>query len=492
MEDRQQSSDRPNIVVILSDQHRADVIGAAGHPVVRTPNLDRLAADGYFFENLFCQAPLCVPARASLLTERYVRDHGQFDNRFFPPTSLPTTVQSIRDAGYHTTAIGKMHLWPHYPKLADGLPLMRAYGFEEVHEAVGKMAQALVENSYSEYLAELGYLETYREFIRQRTPWLPRPDRKPAWVADPCPLPPELYLDSWIGRQAVRWLEERSASDDPFFLWLGFPGPHSPWDAPSEYVRQYEDVDVPLDSTRRPDVPNEGPLSVLLANRMKASSTESATDERIRDVRRHYFANVTLIDRAIGEIQTVLERKGWDHNTWVVYSSDHGEMLGTHGLFFKQVPYDPAARVPLIVRPPRGRAGPVRVPDLFEHVDLSATLRSLAGAGALPGSAGRSFAPCLTDDAPFRARDVVVSENLGYAMWRTERYKLVAYEKDHQPLQLFDLAEDPDEDGNCVADPAYKSILADLSSAYVEPFLSSAPRRPGPDLVELQSGAGAR
>lgn len=474
-------SDRPNIVWLLSDQHRADVMGAAGNPTVRTPNLDGLASQGYLFENAFCQGPLCVPARASLLTERYVRDHGQFENSYFTPVSLPTMVQAIRDAGYHTAAIGKMHLFPHYRNIADGQPLMRALGFEEVHELVGKMAQALVRNAYSDYLAGLGLLDVYRQFVRERTPRRGDGGRKPAWNTDPSPLPAEAYLDTWVGDRAVRWVEDRSTAEGPFFLWVGFPGPHSPWDAPREFVQQYEGADVLLDSTRRPEVPETGPLAELLRRRLAASSSDTATDDRIREVRRHYFANVTLIDQAIGGIVSALKRKGMDRNTWIVYSTDHGEMLGTHGLFFKTLPYDPACRVPLIIRPPGGRPDPVSVPGLVQHVDLSATLRSLAGARELPGSAGRSFAGTLTGAAPFAPRDVVVSENQGYGIWRTDSYKLVINEQDHQPLQLFDLAEDPEEDRNCVSDPAYRSVLADLRSEYVEPFLAVPPVRPGPD-----------
>ncbi len=477
---------RPNILWLFSDQHRGDVMGVKGHPVVRTPNMDELASQGYLFHDVFCQGPLCVPARVSLMTERYVRDHGAFENDYFASAELPTMLQAIRDSGYHTTAIGKMHLFPHFPDVDDGLPLMRAMGFQEVHETVGKLACGFIRNPYTDYLDELGLLDTYRSFVRARTPWRrdreARADSKPTWAVDPSPLPAEHYLDTWVGRRAVEWLESYR-SEDPFFLWVGFPGPHDPWDAPIDYVRRYEGADVPLDSTRRPDIPEEGPLSVFLRSFLRYSSSDTLTDERARDVRRHYFANVTLIDEAIGRILAALERAGLADDTWVVYSSDHGEMLGTHGFLNKMVFYEPSVRVPLIVRPPGGAPNGEIRSGLLEHVDLSATLRSLAGAGEVPGSAGRSFASTFSGSL-LESREVVVSENYGFAMWRTDRYKLVVYEKGVLPVQLFDLVEDPSEDHNRVADPAYAAIVDDMLDAFARPFLSTPPLRPGPDIVE--------
>lgn len=487
-----------NIVWLLPDQHRADVIGALGHPVVKTPNIDLLASQGVLYESVYCQGPLCVPARVSLLTERYVRDHGAFENDYRSLPGLPTMVQSIRDAGYDTVAIGKMHLFPHLPDVREGLGLMTGFGFTEVHEVVGKLASGFVRTPYTDYLAEKGLLETYRRFVRERTPWLRRAagsgsgatEVKPTWAVDPSPLPAEHYQDTWVGNQAVEWIESHSG-DRPFFLWVGFPGPHDPWDAPAEYVERYRGVDIPLDSTRRPDLPDSGPLRVFLEAFLGYSSSSTLTDQRAREVRRHYFANVTLIDEAVGKITAALKRKGLDDSTWIVYSTDHGEMLGTHGFLNKMVFYEPSVRVPLIVRPPGGRP-PSVVAGLVEHVDLSATLRAIAGAGDLDGSAGRLL-PGLSGDPERSQRDVVVSENFGFAMWRTERYKLVVYEKDLQPVQLFDLHEDPEEEANVVGDPSYKAILDNLMEAHARPFLAIPPCRPGPDLVErLGRFGGAR
>lgn len=460
----------PNIVFLLSDQHRADVLGAAGHAVVQTPNLDALAAAGTVFDRAYCQGPLCVPARVSLLTERYVRDHGARQNRIAPRAGMATMVQAIRAAGYHTAAIGKMHLYPHPADVADGVGVMRGYGFDEADETGGKLASRRVTSAYTRHLEQRGLLEPYRDYMRAHNAYARSRGGAglPPWSTDPSPLPAADYLDTWTGRRAAAWIDNRAGSQ-PFFLWAGFPGPHDPWDAPAEYVARYRDAAIPVEPARRPELPADGPLRELLSRCLAASGGAGLTAGRIAEVRRHYYANVTVIDEAIGAIMAALRRRGLDGSTWVIYSTDHGEMLGSHGLLHKMVCYEPAVRVPLIIRPPGG--GPARrLAGLTEHVDLSATLLAIAGAGPLPGSAGRSLLPAVAGQAP-AGREYVVSENLGFGMFRTERHKLVVWEPDAQPVQLFDLAADPAEDDNLLASPAGRAIAADLMHRLVRPFL---------------------
>ena len=497
---------RPNILWLLSDQHRADVMGAAGHPVVSTPHLDALAGEGTLFGGAYCQGPLCMPSRASLLTGRHVRDHGVLNNKTAIADGLPTVVQAMRDAGYHTATIGKMHLYPHRAGAAAGLDIMRGYGFDEITEIGGKLASGRVRSDYTDHLVALGLYTTYRQFVRQRTPGLAArtgqiPGHQPIWNVDPSPLPAAAHIDAWVGDQAASWID--SVDDQrPWFCWVGFPGPHNPWDAPAEFVERYRDADVALDTTRRPDVPEAGPFRTFLDAFLDYSCSATLTDERIVEVRRHYFANITLIDAAIGRIVDALRRRGLDDNTWIVYSTDHGEMLGTHGLLNKMVFYEPSVRVPLIIRPPGG--GPSRrFGGLIEHVDLTATLVEAACGKPIPDSPGRSLLNLIAGrpvvhpgdpadpdqpagpDQPAQrpdhrtassaGREVVVSENFGFGMWRTGRYKLVVHEPERVPVQLFDLADDPGEDHNLVLDPVRQAVVADLMDAYVRPFLAAKP-----------------
>jgi arylsulfatase len=228
-------------------------------------------------------------------------------------------------------------------------------------------------------------------------------------------------------------------------------------------VYQYRTAYIDAGTTRRPEVPADGPLKPFLEALLNYSDSATLTDERITEVRRHYFANVTLIDAAIGRILGALRERGLDGNTWVVYSTDHGEMLGTHGLFNKMVFYEPSVRVPLIIRPPGGGTGR-RFGGLVEHVDLTSTLVELAGAKPIPNAPGRSLAGVLAGE-PAPGRDVVVSENFGFAMWRTERYKLVVHEPRCLAVQLFDLAADPDENHNLVDDPDHADLVEELMRA---------------------------
>ncbi len=479
----------PNLLVLMSDQHRADVMGCAGHPVVRTPNMDRLAAEGVRFTRANCQGPLCMPARASFLTERYVRDHGVFSNQAEVDLEAPTYVHALREAGYHGAVIGKTHLWTHGARRNRGKSVqemehvLRAYGFEEIHETVGKLANLGHRNPYTEHLEARGLLDRYRQHVGARNynrrPGDAQPEKVPMWNAEPIPLPPADYVDAWHGQRTRDWIESY-AGDRPFSLFVGFPGPHDPWDAPDEAKAEYKDVEIPMPATtRRPDVPEDGAFAAFLRAFLTLSDSDTLTDDRIREVRRAYYANVTIIDEAVGRIVAALERKGILDDTWVIYTTDHGEMNGEHGMLSKMVFYDPSVRIPLIIRPPGGSA-PKTVDDLVEQFDIAATLRELAGAPAIPESDARSLLLYVKNGAGVSPRECSITENFGFAAFETDRYKLVVNEDTLEPVQLFDRAEDPTEDRNRVADPELREALEGLMELQVRPFFATPPVRGRP------------
>lgn len=482
---------RPNILVIMPDQHRADAMGCEGNPVVQTPNMDRLAAEGVRFGRAYCQGPLCMPARASFLTERYVRDHGINRNDDDVPAHLPTFLQSLQQAGYHTGCIGKMHLYVHGATKTSGrtrdtrdrVDTMRAFGFDEPLEGVGKHAAANIQSEYTDYLKDLGLYDTYREWMSVRRYGRGQIEingrlvnRLPMWHVESAPLPAEAHIDRWVGLRAARWIDEYDR-EEPFFQWVGFAGPHDPWDAPAEYVAMYRDAGIALGTLVPPEVPPDGPLRTFIQAFQQFGHSDTLNEERIREVRRFYYANVTMIDEGVGEILRSLERRGMLDNTWVIYTTDHGEMLGDHMMLTKMVFYEGAVRVPLIIRPPGGIRG--RVEDaLVEHVDVPALIREIAGAAAVPASEGRSLAG-LVDGRGFERRTVVHSENFGFAMFRTEHHKLVVYEETGEPVQLFDLNDDPDENRNVLHDPAYAPVVREMVDRYVSPFFGRQPSGPG-------------
>jgi len=474
----------PNVVLIMADQHRADVLGCAGDTAVVTPNLDRLAAEGVRFSRTTCQGPLCMPARASFLTERYVRDHGVFTNWNAVEPGTPTYLHALRAAGYHTVALGKHHLTKedeparHMDDLADRLV---ERGFAEVHETGDKFTLS-VPTRYSDHLTERGLWDIYLQHLTDRSyqGQSGRGDnptkRIPMWDATPVPLPLPDYIDPWHGDLAVDWLTGYTG-DAPYFAFVGFPGPHDPWDAPQEAIDLYASgaTSFPA-STRRPDVEAAGSYGRLLSAFLRLSDTDTMDDDAIRGMRRAYAASVAVIDAQVGRILDAIEARGELDDTWVIYTSDHGEMGGNHGMMSKCVLYDPAVQVPLIVRPPGGRDGRV-VDDLVEHLDVPATVRAIAGAPDVPGSDGRSLLGYVTGADPV-ARAVSVSENWGFASFDTGAHKLVVDEDSLRPCALFDRVEDPAEDVNVVADPAYAAVVEAVMTTHVRPFLATPPARP--------------
>jgi arylsulfatase A-like enzyme len=482
-------SKAPNIVLIMSDQHRADMMGCAGDSGVLTPSLDSLAADGMRFSRVSCQGPLCMPARASFMTQRYVRDHGVYTNWAEIPGDSPTYVWALRQAGYHTALLGKAHLYreegldvKHIDDLADRLANL---GFAEVHETGDKFPPE-ARTSYTDFLASRGLLDIYRGHLAARSyqgdnETGQNPTKTvPMWDSTPMPVPRDAYVDVWHGMQAAAWIE-RYDRPDPFFLFVGFPGPHDPWDAPQAAIDRYRDVEISMPtSTLRPTVGGTGRYEALLNSFLWLSDSETMTDDGIRGMRRAYSADITLIDDAIGGILAALREKGALEDTWVIYTSDHGEMGGNHGLMSKCVLYQQAVRVPLIIRPPGG-CSPRVIDSLVEHVDLSATVCEIAAAPAVPDGEGRTLLDSSGDEA-HSTRSASVSENWGFASFETDRYKIVVDEDALAACQLFDLREDPNEDQDLRQDPAAKHVAEELMETYVRPFFHTAPARPHPSI----------
>ena len=206
------------------------------------------------------------------------------------------------------------------------------------------------------------------------------------------------------------------------------------------------------------------------------SDSKTMTDDAVRGMRRAYSADISIVDDGVDRILTALEEKDLLDDTWVIYTSDHGEMGGNHGLMSKCVLYEPAVRVPLIVRPPDGC--PPRVVDaLIEHIDVPATVREIAGAPELPVSDGRSLLGYLGGEDPL-PRSVSVSENWGFASFETEHFRMVVDEDALVPCQLFDVLDDPGEDHDLLHDPNSKATVDQMMETIVRPFFRSPPARP--------------
>ncbi|MBI3970479.1 MAG: sulfatase-like hydrolase/transferase [Chloroflexi bacterium] len=477
------STNRPNILIIMTDQHRADAMGCAGHPAIQTPHLDRLAARGVRFEHAFTVAPLCMPARASFLSGLYPHNHQMWTNRATPGNELPasdeTFFQLLQRAGYYTGHVGKGHYysWNLVGHLKEREDYTRALGFDYVHETTGPHFAKTIRSYMTDHWEQLGIYEAFKAGYGQGGGSGPGGRRRP-WDATANPLSVEEHLDSYIGRIGKEFVEQYDG-EQPFALFVGFGGPHEPWDAPGAYATMYDPAHMPDPipaADPGPWVPEQAAL------RMRAGRVEGMTAAHARQVRANYYGKITLIDHWIGEILGAVEWRGWGGDTLVIYTSDHGEMAGDHGRLHKVVFYESSVRVPLIVSWPGRTAAGATAYGLAENIDVFPTV--LASAGAVPSerALGRSLWPALRDPGA-RVRDDVLSEvRAGHGpqtttwMLRTERYKY-ALDGDSEGYLLHNLQENPQEQVNLIGHPEYRTLEAELREHLLRRVIRCQPVR---------------
>ncbi len=446
-------TDKPNILFIMTDQQRADAMGCSGG-WVKTPNLDRIAAEGVRFTNAVTTSPVCVPARISQVTGLYPHNTHVWNNfRHDLPAETPTWWQAIRDAGYHTSLFGKSHLHRHTGDLRDREHLIHAYGIDDVDEIGGPRASTrclsyMTEEWQQKELWDI-YKEDYAERFRNGNP------------ARSSPLPLEEYADVYVGRLAKKYLAGYDR-DQPWFCHVSFGGPHEPWDAPEPYAGMYspEDMPLPIDSSktlRKEDMP--GVIGKKLAKSQLPFDNQQMQLMAAR--RANYAGNVTLIDDQIGEILEVVENRGELDNTVIVFSSDHGEMNGDHGLVHKGHFLNGALRVPLLVRTPATVSDTHRGTSVcdapVEWFDIGPTLVEMAGGELAHQQFARSLSPVINE--PNRVhRQFAVSEISREIMIMDKRWKLI-FNRHGNPYLLFDQFNDPDETVNRLHDPENKELV---------------------------------
>ncbi len=414
------AASKPNILFLLTDQQRPDWTGMNPDVPVRTPNLERLANRGTWFTEAICPSPVCNPCRASLASGMEYDRCGVPGNDVDYPLDRPTYYQRLRDdAGYHVMGCGKFDLASQFPLDLTGDSGLERWGYSAgVFNAAKNNTILRVladpehepQDPYTAYLAEEGHLETHLEDYRRRSSFGDAaPSEDPDWTATfPTPLPQDAYYDEWITGNAEHLLGN-APEDEPWFLEVNFQNPHHPWDVTEEMYEWYRDPPVAFPS------PVESNLDV-----------SSAVHQ---EVRRNYAAMVEHIDRCVGRLLDRLSARGERENTIVVFASDHGEMLGDHGLWQKLAPHQPSIGVPLVVAGPKVPAQRV-VDDPVTILDLHATFLDYAGLEASHVDS-RSMRECFRGGTP--PRDVVYT---GLASWRLVydgQYKLIeGYEPEHR------------------------------------------------------------
>lgn len=465
-------AERPNIILIVTDQQRYDTIAALGFPYAVTPNLDRLAETGVVFSQCHVTAPSCVPSRASLFTGYYPHTTGILANG---QRWQHTWVERLRDSGYRCVNVGKMHTIPYD---ADA-------GFSERYVVENKdryLEGRWYFDEWDKALAANGLVKQQRETYRTRS------DYRDSLGCFDWELPEALHSDSFVGNFAQWWVNTHPPAE-PLFLQVGFPGPHPPFDPPARYSEAYE---------RRNGLPDTRPSAEELATlhpmlqEKRAHDVEvdhdsvvwslDPTPEQMQRLWAHYLGNVTLIDEKVGELLKALEARGYLEDAVVIFTSDHGECLGEHGLIQKWSMYDAVTRVPTIVWSSANRFEAGRTVDgQCQWFDLGPTILELAGLAVPADFEARSLLPALEGSGSWEPRPYVFCEQAGdVAMGgvefitgvRSERWKLVHF-KGSAEGQLFDLADDPGEVRNRWNDPACEEVRRELLDAMREWLIES-------------------
>lgn len=455
------SAKKPNILVIMSDEHNAGVLGCYGNKIVKTPNLDSLAAQGVTFEGCYCNSPLCVPSRLSFTAGKYASRVGAWNNDcWLPSDDYPSLPRIMNAAGYESILCGKMH----YDQT-------RRYGFREIG---GNMNNAT---------------KTGKGGRRKPDDLTPKPGISPRFddfhTGDNSSI---LKHDRAVTAGTVEFLSQRRASDKPFFMLAGYLAPHFPLIVPEKYWRQYEGK-IPM-----PVIP-EGHLESQPRNYKHLRigfHVENVPDDIVRKGRELYYGLTQWVDEEIGKVLQTLAGSDVADNTVVIYTTDHGENMGEHGLWWKNCMYQNASHIPLIVSWPARWKGPQRRTQACSLVDVVQTIAALGGADVPDDWNGDSMLGWL-DHSRTDWKDLAVTEyyahNIasGYAMLRMGKYKYVYHtppDADHPAeRELYDLQADPGEFNNLAARDEYRQRIEAMHEVLVEEIGED------PDLTEQRCRA---
>lgn len=478
-----------NILLITADQFRADCLSAAGHPLVKTPNLDRLAEDGVRFARHFGQCPPCGPSRTSLLTGMYQMNHRSVQNGTPLDGSFTNIALMARTAGYRPWLIGytDTSLDPRLFDFRD--PRIRRYS--EILPGLEQYApgseEASGDTGWRLHLRDNGY-RNWNEPFRQK-PGFEEEARAKGPSYAPIELKKEHTDTAYTTDQALRFFRQNEAA--PWFLHVSYLRPHPPLLAPEPYNSMYELEDVP-DFHALPSLADEKAIHPFMSFRLDRlemnpklplDGPHPNDNPYWRQARATYYGLVTEIDDNIGRIVGALKESGAYDRTLIIFTSDHGEMLGDHWCWGKETPFDQSVHVPFIVRSPTAPGSARgRVIDAFsEHVDIMPTVLDYLGTDTPLQCDGRSMRPFMEGGRPSRWRDDVRWEydfrsirdegvddifdisidEMNLAVVRTEKAKYVHFST--MPPLYYDLADDPHELNNLAADPACALQMLDLA-----------------------------
>jgi N-acetylglucosamine-6-sulfatase len=413
---------RPNIVFIISDDHRWDALGAAGNPKIKTPVLDRLAREGVYFHQATIHVSQCAPSRATLLTGLSPHQSGYYANNFLRSDlqwadrfTVPTVPGLLQQVGYRTVMVGKWHLGTD-PWLT---------GFSEVRTWLPEGASSYVDSRLAKGNSR----------------------KKEATKG---------FTNGIFADDAVEFLSSAAAKEKPFLLWLASTIPHSPYQPNPSHIEHLYEGEATAD-LHPPNFPPDTPVRLGL---------EPGPEDGTEPTLIKYYESVSYLDELVGRVLATLEKQGLADNTVVVFLGDNGLMAGSRGVRGKVVPWEESVRVPLIIRAPKFASVKGRSDAPVSSLDIPATLLALAGVAPPKGWGGRDLRPVLAGRAK-HGIDYAVSEwadtesqfrHYTHRLIRTPHYKLVRWDKPDKPDELYDLIADPHETTNVINKPAMRAV----------------------------------
>lgn len=441
---------RPNILWYCTDQQRFDTIGKLGNPHVRTPTLDRLVTEGVALTHVYCQSPICTPSRSSFMTGLYPsRLHNTRNGNESFPAWPPVITRLIADTGYRCGLIGKFHLQSAgrrtEPRLDDGFSYWKFSHAPRDDWPTG--------HDYADWVSERGGdLDALRQSDEN--------------------VPPEFHQTTWASDRAIEFIHRHRTDDAPWLLNVNIYDPHPPFIPPKVYADQFDPMTMPGPYFRESDLVQQAKLSGV-DFQDQAHHPDTFDGKRIQAL---YYAMIAQIDDQFARLLDVLDETGQRDNTVVIFTSDHGEALGDHGLVQKGCRfYEGLVRVPLIIRWPARFQSGLRADGLTELLDLTATLLDFTGVPSPAYLQGRSLVPVLRGEANpsqireavrcdyFDALDAHFTGGVGSfaTMYRDDRFKLCVYH-DQEIGELYDLVNDPWEFQNLWDDPEYQHVREEL------------------------------
>ncbi len=488
MSDPVDQSDRPNVLFIITDQHRWDHVGFGGNEVVRTPNLDRLAARGTVFDNAWVSNPICMPNRSTIMTGRMPSAHGVIFNDRSLDWGANTHVRQFANAGWRTGLIGKSHLQhgmsrnsviavdsepaiddpyePGWNTLEDFERYLEEapefpdsfYGFDHVELAIDHGSRVTGHHLHWA-LDKGGRYEDLLVPMSDESPGNHRSDKW--WQIYQAPYDPALHSTTFVAERTVAFIEEAAAAGDPWVAWASFPDPHHPMSPPGEWFDRHDPADMELPATVD-DPLTDAPHYLQRLSQIHPSQQRfwvmpcgvAGDHEMLRAAIAATYGMIEMIDDRIGWILDAIERLDQTKDTIVVFTSDHGDMMGDHGLMLKgRMHYKGTLKVPMIVADPRRAPG--RTSSLASSIDLGPTLLELGGLASYDGVQGTSLVPILDDPAETVRDRVLIEDDLPPAVAAgrravaksrtlvTESHKYTRHDTGED--QLYDLVADEDE-----------------------------------------------